>query len=258
MPNSQDTENRALSQTESAEMGKRWEDWAKEDNRSATQHAAINAMLVQRARIANDNAQRAKIWSPTGYSACNKLMAFSTETDPKGLNIRDKPNGAVIGTVPTLVTSGGLTGTAGPLFTILGSQDGWFHVESIGVDEQIAERKVAPGYLGKGWVLGRKIGFNIQSEIGFEKPHKIADSLRFDPGNDRIKAGTNVVADLMGQSRSEKIKIVAAVGCHEDWVLVELSIAPLEKPKESRSRRAWFRGICDIVETSCDGLASDS
>jgi hypothetical protein len=228
-----------------------------EEDNSIAEQAAADAMLAKRARNANENAKSAKILNPKGYSACNDLLGFSIENDPKGLNVRDKPNGVVIGTVPPVVQSGGLSGTAGPLFTIIGSQDGWFQVKSIGVDEQIAERKVDSGYMGEGWVSAKKIGFNIQSTIGFDKPHDVTEPLRFEPDNDLVKTKSRIVADLMGEGRLGEVKFRTSAACQKGWVLTEFSFSPREKPKESRIRRAWFRGICDNIETSCDGLASD-
>ncbi|MFP3624878.1 hypothetical protein SB771_37010, partial [Burkholderia sp. SIMBA_051] len=60
---------------------------------------------------------------------------------------------------------------------------------------------------------------------------------------------------------TEMGKIQGIRACHEDWVLLDYLVDRKRSPQdeiverakgERLAGRAWFRGLCDVQETTCD------
>lgn len=82
----------------------------------------------------------------------------------------------------------------------------------------------------KGWISGKVIAFQIQSRKGFAEPDNKS------------------AAVFEGQDGPGGWLYVA--NCEDKWAQIAYGT-----PKEEK--RAWFRGICAMQETSCDGVHGD-
>jgi hypothetical protein len=174
------------------------------------------------------------------------FVAMAVDRDPAGLNVRAGPGVShrVVGTIPpALEAEGGLSSLAGPLVNVLASQDGWFQIEGAREDPELTGRPARPIYHGRGWVSGRMLAVNLQSTRGFERPD--AESREVANLVDLQNAGIDVVGRRL-------------TGCLGEWAYIVHDLREHATPgAPTVSQPAWYRGICDIFETTCDGLTAD-
>lgn len=166
--------------------------------------------------------------------AC-ELDVYSKETDPKGLNVRSDPSidAPILATLPGWKPPGPDDELEGHLpvgFTIVEARDGWVRIADVSIPDPSSGAHQASTI--SGWVSGKKVGYALQTEVGFERP---------DP--------TSPVA-----IRSEDgIRLDDAIGisdCSGEWA--QIAYGDRKSP-----RRAWFRGLCGLIETTCDGRLGD-
>lgn len=132
-------------------------------------------------------------------------------------------------------------------FQIIDSRGGWLRIESAADDPGInggVERKI---YHGKGWIRGEQVSVSAQAEQGFAKPDFASAVVYQGEWFDGIKAE-------------------AILGCDGSWVkgrwpLAKDNAAKI-RPEAIVSRdplviEAWVTGVCEIVETTCDGLSGN-
>lgn len=161
---------------------------------------------------------------------------WSKDRDPAGQNVRAGPSmrAPVVGRL----TPYGLYHEPdddrgwGTAFDIVAARGGWFYIRNVSrpagesppeVDDWLPDPV-------EGWISGGLIDFSIQSEIGFARP---------DPGSRRIWA-----------SRAGDRGFTRVLDCVGEWARVEWV-------ENGAHRSAWFRGLCGIQETSCDGAGGD-
>lgn len=194
------------------------------------------------------------VWVPSDETKCN-IEAWVMENDPKGLNVRAAPSkdAAIIGKIPT---SGGKYELSAEL-TIIGSHKGWLRIT--GARDYAASTFGLPPrkiYSGEGWVHGSRVGFDVRSGVGFERP---------DPVSHRLVIAFNYdgLSDVGG--------FRSVVACQGEWALLDFQLTrrvtmdpketyheELSPAEREKSRgRAWFRGICSIQETSCTAQNAD-
>jgi hypothetical protein len=178
---------------------------------------------------------------PAGTVPCD-LGAWSTDRDPKGLNVRAEPSAKarILGTLPppfrfraknrseNTPDTGWLTE-----FRIIGYKDGWFLIEGAKPpgqdyeDEKVYPRNHPRPYPGRGWVHGTKVGASFANGATrqnglFQAPHIDA---KWTP------------ADADGGGFGPK-RILACSGL---WGLVE-----------SRDGvTGWWRSLCSNQVTNC-------
>lgn len=165
-------------------------------------------------------------------NACS-IGGWSIDKDPKGLLVRSGPSAKarVVGRLPPLIDDkGGLLSGRGPEFQILESENSWFRIGHVYIPRiKDGEVDFVP-FNVKGWISGKVIAFQIQSRKGFaELDNKSA-------------------AVFEGQDGPGGWLYVA--NCKDKWAQIAYGT-----PKEEK--RAWFRGICAMQETSCDGVHGD-
>ncbi|KRA20976.1 SH3 domain-containing protein [Lysobacter sp. Root604] len=166
--------------------------------------------------------------------AC-ELDAYAKDTDPKGLNVRAGPSidAPILATLPGWKPPGPDDELEGHLpvgFTIVEARDGWVRIANVSIpDPDSGAHRASPI---SGWVSGKKVGYALQTEVGFERP---------DP--------TSPVA-----IRSDDwIRLDDAIGisdCSGEWA--QIAYGDRKSPQ-----RAWFRGLCGLIETTCDGRLGD-
>jgi len=192
------------------------------------------------------------VWVPSGETKC-ELSGWSIDIDPKGTNVRAAPSAKarVVGKLPAyVVTDGGLSGGVGIDFDIIGSHNGWLKITGAKDDPDHTELPPRPTYAGTGWVSGKLVWFAVQSGRGYAKPDATSKQL-FDFGSDWL---------------TDFAKIERVEACQGKWALLDILFAYrrdatgdlISLPAAERKRgRAWFRRICGIQETTCDGLVDD-
>lgn len=182
---------------------------------------------------------------PDGAVPC-ELHAWSTDRDPKGLNVRAAPSATarILGTLPppyVFKAKGDNVPEGGWLteFHVVGFKAGWFLIEGATPpgkdyeDESVYPRNHPKPYAGRGWVHGSKIGAafaNGGTRPGglFQAPHVDA---RWTPG----RQGDD--GDEIAVGNSPK-RVLACSGL---WALVE----------SQGGVRGWWRGLCANQVTNC-------
>lgn len=193
-----------------------------------------------------------QVYVPEDETECD-LAGWSVDADPAGLNVRADPSteARVIGTLPPYVERQ----DDAPLiadFSITGSSAGWLRIEGARDYPRDNSAPPRPTYAGSGWVAGSFVRFAVQSSVGFMRPD----------------AGSDVVVDLGIHWLADVGTIRRVVACSGEWALIEFALLyhlepnfnliPVSpKDPEARVQRAWFRGICPILETTCDELSPD-
>jgi len=133
-------------------------------------------------------------------------------------------------------------------FGILASRDGWLLIEGASDDPVLTERPARYMYSGRGWIRSERVTVGLQTTQGFAQPHHSSAML--------IRA--------LGPNSLDNLVEIAA--CDGQWVLARW------RPSQARAIRyepaavisadpltleAWATGICNIQETSCDGVSGD-
>jgi hypothetical protein len=185
-------------------------------------------------------------------TTCN-FGAFVTETDPAGLNVRQKPStsGKILGILPPVFDGEDFGGVMFEV-NIIGSNNGWFKIDSAGDNTTLTGEPERTGFSGEGWVSGRKLTVKSMANHGYAEPNvRSAIVLKIEGGMD------NGYLTSAGQ----------LIACQGHWALVEYSqkkmpadMAEIEASLTARKGlpkghfRAWVNQICAIQETTCQGL----
>ncbi|WP_309622069.1 hypothetical protein [Novosphingobium sp.] len=188
-----------------------------------------------------------------GHTGCKDIWGYLTDPDPAGRIVRDAPlqNGRELGRIlpPEKESDYGLAAT----FQILGSKDGWLEIADAGYDPQLYGKAPPPMYSGHGWIAGGGIHVTLQSSLGFAMPsHK-----------------SPVLVDLTSDGHFDATPMLRVVACEGRWVLADWRTGPDKdlptrpQPKYRQEAvvskrplvlRAWVTGVCNIQETTCDGV----
>lgn len=180
---------------------------------------------------------------PPGTEPCEQ-EAWSTDTDPRGLNVRAEPSAGarVLGTLPPPFRY--RSGAEGPdggyraEFRIVGYRDGWFLIEGAEPpgrryeDEAGYPRRHPKAYAGRGWVAASMVGAqyaNGGTRMGglFAEP--------------REDSSWTLARDRLGEPISVDGGPRRILSCKGDWVLVE----------SHDGARGWWRGLCANQVTNC-------
>jgi hypothetical protein len=165
-----------------------------------------------------------------GASEC-KARGFSTDTDPKGTNVRSapRPDAPVIGHLSPQALIGPDT-YEGVEFEIVGSKDGWLLIQKPDPETGL---KLDSAYTaaGRGWISGRLAGATLGSE-----------RLRAAP---RLDAP--IVARLMGENWGpDSVAVKAIHACEGRYV--EVTGVPIG----GKAVRGWSYAPCSNQLTTCD------
>jgi len=186
-------------------------------------------------------------WVPSVETTC-QIEGWSIDTDPKGTNVRAAPSvkARVVGKLPAYVVRHD-TYSFGIEFQIIGSHNGWLKITGAKDDPNRSGKPLRRTYAGTGWIAGNLVRFGVQSGLGYAKP---------DAGSARLlDLGSG---DWLISDRGEIERVVA---CQGKWALLDYRLiqqrdarshlVPLRAAERKRGR-AWFRGICNSQDTTCD------
>lgn len=191
--------------------------------------------------------------APNGATAC----AFSAwaNYDKPSITVRDTPsaNARALGQIPTKPAAGEPEYSYSVTFDVKQAQDGWLKIANASDaynEEEFPDQARRTVYQGEGWIRADDARVGIQSARGYLKP---------DAASPRL-------VDLGGDWLTEVGKIQGIRACHEDWVLLDYLVDRKRSPQddiverakgEQLAGRAWFRGLCEAQETSCDMKSVD-
>jgi hypothetical protein len=193
---------------------------------------------------------------------CSNIRGQLIDADPVGRNVRDAPNANArrLGAIPPPFM--GTEGVAFPAaFDIIDSRNGWLLIENAGFDEALVGPNAPASYRGRGWISGRGVMVTVQASRGFASPTH-ASTVIID--------GSETGSIIMG-SNFEGLTYRGVHECSGQWVQLDWQM-----PADSRgvsaisyersavvsenptTLRAWFAGVCNVQETSCDGINGDN
>jgi hypothetical protein len=170
----------------------------------------------------------------TGIVAC-KIEAWSTDKDPKGLNVRAGPgtDHPVIARIPPRRKIEGEEFAA--QVSITGSKDGWFRIESAILPDYI-EDDDKEVFKGVGWVSGRHLGLLLNRMTLLREPSLSA------PVVAKLFKDYKGPNDLGGGPDSFVVDRLDA--CQDSWVEVEGTFL-------GARLHGWTGGTCANQVTTC-------
>lgn len=172
---------------------------------------------------------------PAG-TACAIRGGWSTDGDPEGLNVRAEPSAGagIVGVLPPPAYSPDFDRVMAVVFDVIETRDGWFRIaNAYRADDNAGE----PSTLPSGWISGRHVGFELQTDKAFVAP---------DPGSAVVAAAW---MDSDGALRLFEYR--QPTECRGEWVRLKVT------GHDRVEREAWARGVCNSQETSCDGARGD-
>jgi hypothetical protein len=187
-----------------------------------------------------------------GARQCTGIRGYLDDPAPGGRRVHAAPDAGspVLGRIaePLPEANGGWA--VG--FAINSSRDGWLQIEGAGDDSQLSEGMDRPMYHGAGWIRGNGVSVTVQATQAFSEPrHSGPIVLR-------------VIAPEVLDGTPAALRQVVA--CDGAWILGRWEIREPARVRYSPGAvvstsplvvEAWATGICNIQETSCDGLSGD-
>lgn len=210
---------------------------------------AILALLAAPAAMAaNPQAE-----APAGSTTC-AFGAWANYEKPS-ITVREAPsaNAKALGQIPTKPAAGEPEYAYSVTFDVKQAQDGWLKIANASDaynEEAFPDQAPRKVYKGEGWIRADDAHVGIQSARGYLKPD----------------AASQRLVDLGSDWLTEMGKIQGIRACHENWVLLDYLVDRKRSPQdeiverakgEQLAGRAWFRGLCDVQETTCDMKSVD-
>jgi len=138
-------------------------------------------------------------------------------------------------------------------FEIVETRNGWLKIRGAAFDPSLSETPGPPIYAGTGWISGLGVNVTLQSRLGFAAPSHQSPVLIDGRPSDR----------LFDESRPRRI-----IACDGRWILADWPDLPHPRDdapawayrpeavveKDPLVLRAWVTGVCNIQETTCDGV----
>lgn len=194
--------------------------------------------LIPMTTHAEEKAAKAGQAARPAIEAC-AISAWSTDPDPKGLNVRAAPEStaAIIGNLPVARKVG--AERFATEVSITGSQDGWLRISEGVVIDYIGDNPTEIAFKGEGWVWGAHIGLRLNSRY-----------LRSAPSDD-----ASVVATLAGTTNGirygpDSILVERIHACRGGWVEIE-GMLKIDGISYGPDLRGWTTGTCSNQVTTC-------
>jgi hypothetical protein len=169
-------------------------------------------------------ALAASVSVPQDTISC-KLEGWSTDKDPKGLNVRAAPDASAPILAKLLPRPQAESGSLAQ-FEILGFKDGWVLIKGASYGDYGDPPPATPLYSGMGWVHGSRVGGQLvggQNVVGlYSEPKDTAK---------RLPRPANV----------DEIAVNALLGCTGSWAKVDTNIGV-----------GWVYGLCANQVTTCN------
>jgi hypothetical protein len=190
------------------------------------------------------------------------LQGWSSDREPRGLNVRARPDirARIIGNIP--FDSGKPDEDYrgfGVQFDILASHNGWIKIRNAADGYQRPGLVDKPIYKGEGWVHGSRVTFYVQSARVRAHPAREAPLIAEMRMSQTHKGETTWVPEWL--TDIARIEIVLA--CEGKWALVryrgktELAGEKLAPESVAKDGAGWVTGICPAQETTCDMAVND-
>ncbi|OCZ68673.1 hypothetical protein A7P25_12875 [Achromobacter xylosoxidans] len=191
--------------------------------------------------------------APAGPTAC-AFSAWANYEKPS-ITVREAPSAdaKALGQIPAKPVAGEPEYSYSVTFDVKEARDGWLRIANASDaynEEEYPERAPRKLYKGEGWILADDARVGIQSARGYARPD----------------AASQRLVDLGSDWLTEMGKIKGIRACHEEWVLLDYLVDRKRSPQddivarakgEQLAGRAWFRGLCEAQETSCDMKSVD-
>jgi hypothetical protein len=185
-----------------------------------------------------------------GMRECADIRGYLQDEAAGGRAVHARPDAAspVLGRVapPDKDPNGVYDVAVG--FDILASRDGWLLIEGAADDPALTEQPARAMYSGRGWIRSERVGVGLQTSQAFAQPRHSSAML---------------VQAVEPNSLSDVVEIAA---CDGHWVLGRWRPSPPSTVRyepaavisaDPLTLEAWATGICNIQETSCDGVSGD-
>ena len=198
---------------------------------------------------------------PERQTTCHDIIGQLIDPAPEGRNVRAGPSVTAerIGLLPPPLSAEQVPNWGSEVrveFEIIGSANGWLHIRAARYDQDKAGTSVPDVFAGEGWISGRDVLVTVQTQLGFAAPSHSSAIL--------IDGRPDVFFEGWRQRR--------IAGCDGQWVLIDWAAPPdvYPDPQQARWRdeaisshrpltlRAWSAGVCNNMETSCDGVNGDT
>jgi hypothetical protein len=181
-------------------------------------------------------AGSAEVYPVPAGAACAIRGGWSTDGDPAGLNVRAGPSAGapVVGVLPPPEYSPAFDRVMAVTFDVIETRDGWFRIANAYLANDDAGE---PSGLPSGWISGRHVGFELQTDVAFAEP---------DPGSPVVAA-----AWMDSDGALRRFEYRQPSECRGEWVRLKVT------DHDRLEREAWARGVCNSQETSCDGARGD-
>jgi hypothetical protein len=225
---------------------------------NSTAQTAPNDQATQMASAASAASAHAQ----PAANRCQNIRGQLIDEDPVGRNVRDSPNvnGRRLGAIPPPFTgSEGVTFPAA--FDIIDSRNGWLLIENARFDPDLVGPNAPATYAGRGWISGRGVLVVVQASVGFGSPSHSAPIIIDGRTTGGISGGINL----------EGLTYRGVHGCSDQWVQLDWQMPSDARgvsaigyqrsavvPGNPPVLRAWFSGVCNVQETTCDGINGDS
>ncbi len=194
---------------------------------------------------------RAAAISP-GRTQCRGIIGWLIDPAPEGRNIRRGPSvsSEQIGVILPPMTGSDFDVPAE--FEVIGSENGWLRIRGARFDETLVGRTAPRMFTGEGWISGRGVRVVLQTRAAFVAPSHDAA----------------VLIDGRPEAHLDGLQQRGIAGCQGQWVLVDWTEPRAAFEGQALPRwhddaiisrdplilRAWGAGVCNIIETTCDGI----
>jgi hypothetical protein len=185
-----------------------------------------------------------------GLRQCSDITGYLYDESPAGRAVQARPDAGspLLGRIapPDKDPKGAYDVAVG--FDILASRDGWLLIEGAADDTELTGRPARAMYSGRGWIRSEGVQVGLQTRQAFAQPRHSSPML---------------VRAVEPASLDNLFEIAA---CDGHWVLGRWRPSPPSSVRYERSAvvsadpltlEAWATGICNIQETSCDGVSGD-
>jgi hypothetical protein len=164
------------------------------------------------------------------YGVC-EFGAWSADPDPAGLHVRAAPslNARIVDTLPPPVHDAENDMDYASNFSVVASRNGWFRIEDIQGSRDGQRDMHHPS----GWIDGRYLGFDLQTDKVFAAPTR----------------NSAVVATSWWDSKNGVVSIDYRnpTECKGRWIKLTV------KRRDGSEAEAWSSGVCGNQDTTCDG-----
>jgi hypothetical protein len=178
----------------------------------------------------------AGVYPVPAETACAIRGGWSTDGDPAGLNVRAQPSAGapIVGILPPPEYSPEFDRVMAVTFDVIETRDDWFRIaNAYRADDDAGQ----PSTLPSGWISGRHVGFELQTDLAFVAP---------DPRSAVVAA-----AWMDSDGAFRRFEYRHPTECRGEWVRLKVT------GHDRIEREAWARGVCNGQETSCDGARGD-